>query len=68
MKSISILTPCYNEEANVEELYTRVREAVAALGRYRYEHIFIDNHSSDRTVEILKRIAARLTATASGLF
>ena len=58
MKSISILTPCYNEEANVEELYTRVREAVAALGRYRYEHIFIDNHSSDRTVEILKRIAA----------
>jgi len=58
VKSISILTPCYNEEANVEELYTRVREAVAALGRYRYEHIFIDNHSSDRTVEILKRIAA----------
>lgn len=58
MKSISILTPCYNEEDNVEELYTRVRAVMAGLGRYRYEHLFIDNHSADRTVEILKRIAA----------
>jgi glycosyltransferase involved in cell wall biosynthesis len=58
VKSISILTPCYNEEANVEELYTRVRAVMADLGSYTYEHIFIDNHSSDRTVEILKNIAA----------
>src|SRR5437868_3201970 len=59
MKTISILTPCYNEEENVEELYTRVREVMAGLGRYRYEHLFIDNSSTDRTVEVLKRIAAR---------
>src|SRR5437764_14530126 len=58
MKSISILTPCYNEEANVEEVYDRVRNEMAKLGRYRYEHLFIDNNSTDRTVEILKRIAA----------
>jgi len=58
VKTISIVTPCYNEEANVEELYHRVRAVMVGLARYRYEHIFIDNHSSDRTVEILKRIAA----------
>jgi polyisoprenyl-phosphate glycosyltransferase len=58
VKSISIVTPCFNEEGNVEELYTRVRAMMAGLGRYRYEHVFIDNHSSDRTVEILKKIAA----------
>src|ERR1700679_3017154 len=58
MKTISIVTPCYNEEENVEELYDRVRAVMAGLGRYRYEHIFIDNCSQDRTVEILKRIAA----------
>lgn len=58
MKSISILTPCFNEEANVEEVYSRVRNVMAKLGRYRYEHLFIDNCSTDRTVEILKRIAA----------
>jgi polyisoprenyl-phosphate glycosyltransferase len=59
MKTISILTPCYNEEENVEELYTRVRGVMAGLGRYRYEHLFIDNSSTDRTVEVLKKIAAR---------
>jgi glycosyltransferase involved in cell wall biosynthesis len=57
MKTISIVTPCYNEEGNVEELYERVRAVMAALGCYRYEHIFIDNCSTDRTVQALKRIA-----------
>jgi glycosyltransferase involved in cell wall biosynthesis len=59
MKSISIVTPCFNEEANVEDVYTQVRDVMAGLGRYRYEHIFIDNSSTDRTVAVLKRIAAR---------
>ncbi len=61
MKTISIVTGCFNEEENVEELYRRVRDVMAEIGRYRYEHIFIDNNSSDRTVEVLKRIAARDT-------
>ncbi len=58
MKTISIITPCYNEEDNVEELYNRVRAAMLMVGRYRYEHIFIDNNSKDATVPILKRIAS----------
>ena len=58
MKTISVVTGCFNEEENVEELYHRVRAVMAQTGRYRYEHIFIDNCSTDRTVEILKRIAA----------
>jgi len=58
MKTISIMTPCYNEEGNVEEVYLRVRNVMAQLGRYKYEHVFIDNNSRDHTVEILKRIAA----------
>jgi glycosyltransferase involved in cell wall biosynthesis len=61
MKTISITTQCYNEEANVEEVYRRVRNVMADMGRYRYEHIFIDNASEDRTVEILKKIAAQDT-------
>ncbi len=59
VKTISVYTACYNEEENVEELYNRVRAQMAKVGRYRYEHIFIDNNSSDRTVAILKRIASR---------
>ena len=61
MKVISILTPCFNEEDNVEEVYARVRSVMAGLGRYRYEHIFIDNASTDHTVEVLKRIAVEDT-------
>lgn len=57
-KTISILTPCYNEEANVFILYNQVREVMAQIGRYDYEHVFIDNASQDNTVAILKSIAA----------
>lgn len=59
MKSISVVTPCYNEEANVVEVYERVKSTLAAIDRYEYEHIFIDNASSDRTVAVLRELAAR---------
>jgi glycosyltransferase involved in cell wall biosynthesis len=59
MKTISVVSPCYNEEANVEELYERVLAVMRRLGRYRYEHIFIDNSSKDGTLEILRRLADR---------
>ena len=58
MKTISIVTPCYNEQENVEELYRQVRGVMAGMGNYAYEHIFIDNSSLDETVPILRRLAA----------
>ena len=61
MKSISVLTPCYNEELNVREVYNRVRAVMIGLGRYRYEHLFVDNCSTDRTLELLKQIASEDT-------
>lgn len=59
MKTLSVVTPCYNEQDNVEECYNRVRAAMLKLGRYCYEHIFIDNASRDNTVAVLKRLAAK---------
>lgn len=58
MPMISIVTPCYNEEENVQELYRQVKAVLATLEGYSFEHIFIDNDSSDRTVDIIKSIAA----------
>src|SRR5262249_2686956 len=58
MKLISIMTPCYNEEENVEHVYAAVKEVFDRLKRFKYEHVFIDNSSTDRTVAILKEIAA----------
>ena len=55
---ISIVTPCFNEEANIDELYRRVKLAISGVDKYDFEFIFIDNHSEDNTVEKLKVLAA----------
>ena len=57
-KLISLVTPCYNEEGNVAKVYEQVKVVIEGqLNNYDYEHIFIDNASTDNTVEILKDIA-----------
>ncbi len=58
-KKISVVTPCYNEEGNANAIYTAVKSIMDAKSEYDYEHIFIDNHSTDKTVAILKDIAAK---------
>ncbi len=58
VKLISVFTPCYNEEENIREVYQRVKNIFERLGRYKYEHVFSDNASTDKTVAILKEIAA----------
>ena len=57
MKLISIVTPCYNEQDNVEDLYQQVKAIFAEMPQYQYEHIFIDNDSTDKTVAILRQLA-----------
>lgn len=52
----SIVTPCFNEEANVEELHKQIAEQMARLPECEYEHIFIDNASTDATAERVKSI------------
>ena len=59
MKLISVITPCYNEEENVRNVYEQVKQVFDVLENYTYEHIFIDNASKDRTVSILKEIAGK---------
>jgi dolichol-phosphate mannosyltransferase len=54
---ISIVTPCYNEEENVDELYRRIKAVIEPLHTYAFEIIFIDNCSTDSTVNKLKAFA-----------
>jgi glycosyltransferase involved in cell wall biosynthesis len=56
MPLISVVTPCYNEEENVRELYLQIRAIFADLPGYEYEQIYIDNCSRDRTVELVKEL------------
>ncbi len=58
-KTISVVTPCYNEEASIRECYETIRKIMdTQLPGYGREHIFCDNCSTDRTTEILREIAA----------
>ncbi|MES2686101.1 MAG: glycosyltransferase family 2 protein [Pseudomonadota bacterium] len=59
MKKISIITPCFNEESNVELLHDRVTATLAMIPQYAYEIIYIDNASTDGTVSKVKALIQR---------
>lgn len=60
MPVITIVSPCYQEEDNVERCYETVRRLFEEeLPGCQREHVFADNASTDRTVDILRGIAAR---------
>jgi len=55
---ISIVTPCFNEVDNIDLLVERISNVMAKVS-YQYEHIFIDNHSTDGTIEKIKSHISR---------
>lgn len=57
MKHISVMTPCYNEEGNIQNIYQEVKKQFDGLPQYTYEHIFIDNCSTDMSRQILREMA-----------
>jgi len=57
-KKISIVIPSFNEAGNIAELVQRLT-AVLQTVPYTYEVIFVDDGSSDNTLEILKSLNSR---------
>lgn len=59
MSLISIVIPCYNEEDNVVQIANKTKEIFKSeLPNDDYEIIFIDNGSSDKTIERIKNICS----------
>ena len=57
---ISICVPVFNEESNIEPLYSALLPIMDQLSeRYEFELLFTDNHSTDRTFEALEQLAQR---------
>lgn len=50
---LSIVIPVHNEEGNITPLLQEIRLALSGL--HQYEVIYVDDHSSDRTLDILCR-------------
>ena len=57
-KKISVVIACFNEVANVSPIYEAVREVMSGLLDYDYEILFIDNASTDGTIDVLRQIAS----------
>ena len=57
MKHISIMTACFNEEGNIRNIYNAEKEQFNKLPQYTYEHIFIDNCSTDNSRVILRELS-----------
>ncbi|MCA9398886.1 MAG: glycosyltransferase family 2 protein, partial [Candidatus Omnitrophica bacterium] len=53
---ISVVVPTYNEETNLEELHRRLSDVAGEIRQHEFEFIFVDDHSTDKTPEILKKL------------
>lgn len=58
-KILSIIVPTYNEQENIEYAYLELKKLLRTIPKYDYEIIFVDNYSSDRSRQLIKKITQK---------
>jgi len=56
MKTITIMIPCFNEEASLPRLYDALREVMQQKAQYRWEILFINDGSKDHTLNVIRQL------------
>ena len=56
-KLISLIIPCYNEEAGLGILYKALTEVSAKMSEYDFEYLFINDGSKDSTLDLITEFA-----------
>lgn len=56
MKKISIIIPSYNEEESIPLLYERIKKVIDDMQKYKFEVLFVNDGSKDKTIEIIKEL------------
>ena len=56
MNKISIIVPCYNEEKSLPLFYEELQKNIASLENVEFEFIFVNDGSSDTTLELIKNL------------
>lgn len=57
-KTLDIIVPCYNEDRNIDDFFAEVQEAVSGISGYDFSYIFIDDGSTDDTLDRIRGLAA----------
>ena len=56
-ETISVIVPCYNEEASLPRFYRETKAVLQTIDSADYEMVFVDDGSTDQTLGILRRLA-----------
>lgn len=56
---ISIVVPCYNEEATLPVLYKELEKLAEEMSSYDFEYVFVNDGSSDKTFFMLEELAQK---------
>ncbi len=56
MEKISIVIPCYNEEEAIPLFYKEIKKIEKELSDYKFEYIFVEDGSKDKTLEVIKEL------------
>lgn len=59
MKTITVVTPVYNEDKNIEIVYEKVKKVFIEIENIEYKHLFIDNDSSDNSQNIIRTLCEK---------
>ena len=58
-KKISLVVPCYNEEETVNLFYDEIQKIKSDFKGVSFEMIFVNDGSSDKTLEILRKLSSK---------
>ena len=56
---ISLVVPCFNEEEALPIFYETINNISKEMNYVDFEYVFVDDGSSDKTLEILKKLAKK---------
>ena len=59
MKTVTLIVPCYNEEASLPIFYDAVCEVAKEIPQYALTMLFVNDGSKDRTLSILRELARK---------
>ena len=58
IKTVDVIVPCFNEAQNIDAFYDAVQQVAESIRGYDFSYIFIDDGSTDDTLEMIREIAA----------